>query len=294
MFGSLFRIGMLATLVGGSTFALVGPDRIKAYFHDGKEKLLSAIDEAQGMESKLGMIREQIKGLDDEARRLKKEAITRRVESERLREEVANREAALDQRARVLETVSNLLDRGQPSYAIGRVTFTRAEVEQDAAEKLSLYNVQQETLKSLRETLATKEKAQAIAEENVGRAEALRAELLSKVGLLEAQLQKYRAKETFAATVEEVIDTSDLDSDLARARELIQEFESDLEVRARMLDERLNGTSEQPRGGIDYEALERGNDTDLVGRIRTALQGDAVSVTGPAEMPAVLDVPAVH
>ena len=273
MFGSLFRLGMLATLVGGSTFALVGPDRIKQVFDDGKESVLEAIDGAQSMESKLKQIHKQISSLDQETRHLKEEAIRRRVESERLSLEVGERERSIEKRANVLERVSDLLAESRDQYVIGRTVYSREEVEKDAAEKLNLYNIQAETLKSLRETLATKQKAMAIARENVGRAAALRVELQGKVGLLEAQLQKYRAKETFAATVDEVLDTSDLDSDLARARELIDSFERDLEVKDRMLDERLNGSPDQPAGGINYEALDQ-EDENLVGRIQSALRGD--------------------
>jgi len=272
MFGSLFRLGMLATLIGGSAFALVGPERIKQVFSDGKESVLEAIDATQSMESKLKQIHKQIASLDKETRDLKEEAIRRRVEAERLAVEVDEREHTLAKRAAVLERVSDLLAEGRDQYVIGRTVYSRGEIERDATEKLSLYNVQSETLKSLKETLETKQKAMEIARDNVGRAAALRIELQSKVGLLEAQLQKYRAKENFAATVDEVLDLSELDSDLARARELIQAFEQDLEVKDRMLDERLNGSPEQPRSGIDYEVLDQ-QEENLVGKIQTALRG---------------------
>jgi len=293
MFGSLFRLGMLATLVGGSTFAMVGPERIKMYFDQGKDSVLDAIDSAQSMESKLDMIRTQIAGLDDESRRLKKEAIKRRVESDRLEIEVEERENSLSKRAMVLERVQELLAEEKQSYLIGRTAYSRSEIQMDATEKLALYNVQAETLKSLRETLATKDKAQEIAEQNVGRAQALRAELVSRVGLLEAQLQKFRAKETFAATVDEIVDTSELDSDLARARELIKDFERELEVQARMLDEQLNQGSEQPKGGIDYDALQSGEDDDLVGQIQRALDASVAGASGGA-MDALAVSVAVH
>lgn len=291
MFGSLFRLGMLATLVGGSAFALIGPDRLKSYFDDGKDAVLEALDSAQSMEKKLGQIRKQIASLDEEARRLKEDAIRRRVEAERLRLEVDERGRVLETRAQTLEKASKLLAQGQEQYVIGRTVYARAEVEKDAAEKLNLYNVQAETLRSLRETLATKEKAQAIAEENVARAAALRVELQSRVGLLEAQLQKFRAKEVFAATVDEVLDLSELDSDLARAREMIQSFERDLEVKDRMLDERLKGGPEQPKGGIDYDAGSAAEE-DVVGRIERALRGVPAASAAPAAV-AVVATPSV-
>lgn len=294
MLGSLFRLGMLATLVGGSTYALIGPERLKDYFNEGKDQVLSALDDAQSMEAKLKKIQKEISGLDKESARLRRDAISSRVESERLRNDLEERERSLARRGEVLDKVSALLAQNKGEYVIGRVVYSRDEVERDAAEKLSLYNVQKQTLASMRETLSTKEKAHAIAEENVGRADALRAELQSKVQLLEAQLQKFRAKETFAATVQDIVDTSALDSDLARAREMITEFEKDLDVQQRMLDEQLKAGSDQPKGGIDYDAMNSTGDEDLVGQIRHALSGTNLSVSDPVGAAIVIGVPAVH
>ncbi len=294
MLGPLFRLGMLATLVGGSTYALVGPERLKDYFNDGKDQVLSALDDVQSMEAKLKKIHKEISGLDKESTRLRRDAISHRVESERLRKDLEERERALGKRADVLDKVSALLAQDKSEYVIGRVVYSRDEVERDAAEKLSLYNVQKQTVASMRETLNTKEKAHSIAEENVGRAGSLRAELQSKVQLLEAQLQKFRAKETFAATVQDIVDTSSLDSDLARAREMITEFEKELDVQQRMLDEQLKSGSDQPKGGIDYEAATAGGDENLVSQIRHALSGTTISVSDPSGAAIVIGVPAVH
>lgn len=289
MIGSIIKLGLLGTLIGGSTLALVGSDRLKAYVEDGKDTVLGALDEARGMESKLDLIRSQIRGLDGEVRDFKEDAIRGKVEVDSLRQDIAQREDELARKARVLETARALLAEGRNSYSIGRVSYSRDAIESDAAEKLALFNVQAETLNSLRETLATKENALSIAEQNVGRAAALRVELDSKVGLLEAKLQKFRAKQHFAATAGDLIDTDELDSDLARAREMIADFEQDLEVKARMLEEQLKMGSDQPSEGIDYETLD-GSDQDLSSRI-----GDVLRVWGDGAYGALgSSEPAVH
>lgn len=273
MIGSLFRLGMLATLVGGSTFALVGPDRVKMYFENGKDSVLSAIDSAQGMETKLDLIRSQIRGLDGEIKDLKEEAIRRKVEVDRMGADVAERESELTRQERVLSKASGMLADGNDFYLIGGMRYSRATVEQDARDKLAMFQVQSDTLNSLRETMETKQNALSLAEQNVGRAAALRTELEGKIGLLEARLQKFRAQQHFAATASgEVIDTDELDSDLARAREMISEFEEDLEVKAMLLQEQLNSGAEQPEQGIDYEAAEAAEAAeDLVGQIDQVL-----------------------
>lgn len=287
MIGSLFRLGLLATLVGGSTFALVGPDRLKMYFENGKDTVLSAIDDAQGMESKLGLIRGQIRGLDGEIKDLKEEAIRRKVEVDRMREDVAARQSELERQERVLQKVGAMLADGGDFYLIGGMRYSRATVESDARDKLAMFQVQSDTLGSLQETLSTKENALALAEQNVGRAAALRTELEGKIGLLEARLQKFRAKQHFAATASgEMIDTDELDSDLAKAREMIAAFEEDLEVKSRLLEEQIKLGADQPTEGIDYEAIESGaDDDDLVGkidqvllRVRTTRGGDDLAL----------------
>lgn len=273
MIGSLFRLGMLATLVGGSTFALVGPDRVKMYFENGKDSVLSAIDNAQGMETKLDLIRSQIRGLDSEVRDLKEEAIRRKVEVNRMGGDVAEREDELGRQERMLAKASGMLSDGSDFYVIGGMRYSRATVEQDARDKLAMFQVQSDTLHNLRETMATKRNALLLAEQNVERAATLRSELEGKIGLLEAKLQKFRAQQHFAATASgELIDTGELDSDLARAREMITSFEEDLEVKALLLQEQLKAGADQPSDGIDYEAAEAAEGADdLVGQIDQVL-----------------------
>lgn len=292
MLSTLTRLGLLATLVGGSAIAVVGSDRARLYYETGKEAVMSAIDEAQGLDAKLRLIKTQVRDLDREERRLNKEAIENVVELESLRKDVEQRRTNVEKLAKLLDRVSVMLATGEPHYDIGGRSYARAEVERDAAEKLAVFEVQKETLKNLEETLATKEKAQELAAENVSRATALRADLGAQVSLLEARLEKLRAKQNFAATVEDVVDTKDLDSAIARARERIVEFGKQLEVKDRMLDQKLKAGREAPPKGIDYEGAAP-DAKDLSARIRAALDGRDVAVSTSAS-PAVSLSIAVH
>lgn len=281
MFSLITRIGLFGTLGVGSAVAFLGGDRVKLYYDNAKESIVSAIDEAQGMEAKLGLIRTQINSLDQEERRLKKDAIRNSVELDALRLDIDARRASVARQAELLEKVSNMLADGAAHYTIAGRTYDRAAVERDAAEKLAIYTVQKDTLASLEETLSTKEKAQLMAAENVGRASALRVELKAQVSLLEAKLEKYRAKQNFAATVEEVVDTDQIDSALARAKEMMRDFNQDLEVKDRMLDEQLKGAQKPVETGISYDAPTSAGE-DLAMRIRAAIggkKGDEVALT---------------
>lgn len=270
MLSTLARLGLLGTLVGGSTIALVGGERAKLYFESGKEAVLSAIDEAQGMEAKLRLIRTQINSLDTEEKRIKTDAIRNNVEVDALRKDIADRESLLARQAAVLEKVSAMLGDGSFQYVIAGRSYDRQVVESDAAEKLAIFNVQKETLASLKETLATKEKALDIAASNVSRAGALRADLRAQVTLLEAKLEKYRAKQDFAATVDDIVDTDEIDSALTRAKSMIQDFSKDLEVKDRMLDEQLKNSKSEKASGIDYDANAT-SAQDIAAKIKVAI-----------------------
>jgi hypothetical protein len=281
MFSMLTRLGLLSTLGVGSAVAFFGGDRVKLYYENAKESVISAIDEAQGMEAKLGLIRTQINSLDKEERRLKSDAIRNNIDVDSLRSDIEARRASLAKQADLLDRVSKMLADGSAQYSIAGRAYDRAAVERDAAEKLAVFTVQKDTLANLEETLATKEKAQLMAAENVGRAAALRVELKAQLSLLEAKLDKYRAKQNFAATVEEVVDTGDIDSALTRAKEMMRDFSKDLEVKDRMLDEQLKGAEAQPTTGISYDDSAVSS-ADLAARIRAALEGrtsDEVAVT---------------
>ncbi len=270
MFSALTRIGLLGTLGVGSAVAFLGGDRVKLYYESGKEAIVSAIDEAQGMDAKLRLIKTQINSLDDEERRLKRDAIENTVELEGLRRDIAAREDSIEKQAALLDRVSKLLADGSSQYAIAGRTYDRAVVERDATEKLAVYTVQKDTLQNLKDTLATKEKAQEMASANVSRAAALRSELKGQVALLEAQLEKLRAKQNFVATVDQVVDTDQIDSSLARAKEMIHDFSKKLEVKDRLLDEQLKGANSQPSLGISYDATTA-SANDVAAQIRVKL-----------------------
>lgn len=270
MLSTLARLGLLGTLVGGSTIALVGGERAKLYFESGKEAVLSAIDEAQGMESKLRLIRTQINSLDSEEKRIKTDAIRNNVEVDALRKDIEKRESSLARQAALLQKVSGMLGDGSVQYVIAGRAYDRSAIESDAAEKLAIYNVQKETLASLKETLATKEKAVEIAATNVSRAASLRTDLRAQVALLEAKLEKFRAKQDFAATVDEVVDTDQIDSALTRAKAMIQDFSKDLEVKDRMLDEQLKVSKTDKASGINYDS-DGTAAQDIAAKIRVAI-----------------------
>lgn len=267
MFGSLIRLSVLGALVGGSAFALVGPDRVAHYIRHGRQVVLSTLDEMEGLETQLSLARQRIESLDGEWKELRERQIRLEVETERLEERLAERRADVERLARALDKARALLSEPSQRFVIGGVAYERSEVEADAARKLALYESRRQALDSLEQTLRAKRRALELAKAAVERSRRLRGELLAKVELLEAELDRVRAKQSFVETAERLADTSDIDGAIADARRELQEVADRIAIEEKMLDREL---AEPEPAEIDYDAPAEGG-PDLLGRIERAL-----------------------
>jgi chromosome segregation ATPase len=256
MFRFIGKSIFVAALGVGALGLLYGKDQVMAWARQGKEKIKTQIDEIQGMNSELRSIETRVAALEAEVRGLKEGAIREEVEVKHLESESAEREKGLDHLKSNLEKAQTLLTSGADRFKIGRLEYSRADVERDVADKIELYKVQQETLAQLQATLETRRSAMALAKENVARGEALKVELAGKVRLLQAKLEKHRAREVYADAVACDFDANDFNSQIGEVRQAFAKFETKLEVKSRMLDERMKVAVTPRVNGIDYDAKD--------------------------------------
>jgi chromosome segregation ATPase len=275
----IFKWAAIGTLVAGGTLFLLGPEKIKFWAEHGKRLVEEKISEVQGLEGQLSVIETKIQSLDREIQKLKEQVIERRIDTSTMRESIDVKDTALGKLKTNLEKARHLLEEPRDSFVIGRVAYTRHEVEADAEEKLHTHQLQSESLKNLRDTLKMKENALKISEENVARAEALRAELDAKVRLLGAKLERFRAKEILCEATAACVPTDELKTELGSATAMLHEFEKQLDVKDRVLDERMRlaAVPADRVNGIDYEAAPAAETADMAATIRHYFEG-----TGPA------------
>ena len=284
----MFRLIGKSLVVGalgvGALSCLYGKDQVLDWFHHGKQKLEAKIDEFQGMSSELARIQESVHSLEGEVRELKEQSIREEVEVDHLKQETNDRQTGIDKLRKNLEKAQTLLATEGDRFLIAGQNYARADVERDIAEKIDLYKVQQETLAQLRQTLQVHESALVMARENVTRGEQLKGELGGKVRLLQAKLEKHRAKEVYAEAVASDFDSNEFNTEIGNVRSLFSKFETKLEVKGRMLDERMKVSSATRVGGIDYEASDRPAATNVAEKLSQLLG------TSPAAAPAAVVV----
>lgn len=275
---TLFKLGVLVVVVGVVVGALVFPDKLALYAGTGKRFIEEKIDEAQSMETKLALLETKVAGLDEEIVSLKEEVIRRKVDVESIEAMLETKSATHERLRRGLERASEILATGESEYAICGRTYSRGEVARDAADKLKIFKIQAETLRNLQTTLETKKRTLQMAETNVERGESVKGELVAKLRCLQADVEKYKAKQIYAETLNTDYSTTEFNTELGLTQKMLAEFEKKLEVKDRILDEQIRVNNDYI-GGIDYEApsviyFEEG---DLSVEIRAMLDSSGVA-----------------
>jgi septal ring factor EnvC (AmiA/AmiB activator) len=254
MFRFLGKTLLLGGLGASALGCLYGKDQVLAWFQQGKQEIVAKIDELQGMRGELRSIESRVQSLEVEIRQLREHSIGEEVEVKRLEQESSDRQGAIERLRKNLEKAQSLLAGSGDRFVIGGTSYSREQVEHDVAEKLDLWQVQQDTLAQLQQTLAVRRGGLELARENVARGEALRGELTGKLRLLEAKLEKHRAREIYAEAVAGDFDAAEFQTAIGEVRQACAKFEGKLEVKARMLDERLRVAAGAKPAGIDYES----------------------------------------
>jgi hypothetical protein len=264
---TIIKFSIFTVLAVTSVFAILNWDSFKVFADTGKRMIENKINEAQSMETKLSLLQTRITGLDKEIYDLKTEVIRRKVDVEYMGKIVSDKESALFELKDALKQASTLLEDHRDSYVIGRRKYTFEEVARDAEEKLKLCRIQEETLKNLKRTLDTKLKTLALAEENVIKGEGMKGELTAKLKFLKAQVERFKAKEVYAETIKVEDPTSqEFKTLIGKTQKMLAEFEKQLAVKDRLLDERIRLSGDYV-GGIDYSDKGETDSDDIAGEI---------------------------
>ena len=289
---SILKYGFYASVLAGAAYVFVGPDKLLSFASQGERLIKEKLD-SQTLEDQLEDVRDRIEGLDHELGRLKHDVIERRVEIDTLSMQIGNREGELSRLQRNLEKAREYLAEDRATYRLSGITYSLAEIEADAELKFQEYRTKEEALANLSQTLEIKKHALKVSNENVHRAQALRSDLDGKTRLLAAELQRFRAKEVYAESVDQGVRTEELKTELGKAQQALRDFEKKLAVEDRMLQERMKLAAGGEPGGIDYEAVAI-NVEDISTRIEHYfLLGNPDGVTSRVEEESEVEATAV-
>lgn len=215
----------VAFLVGTLFF---GRD-VLSYVRTSVGYVTESVTDCVPMEFQIERARGMIDDLVPEIRKNMHVIATEEVEVEKLRKQIADADANLQKDQAELKQLAGDLSSGQEVFHYAGRKYTAGQVKTDLANRFERYKVGEATLGSLKEICEAREKSLDAARQKLEGMLAAKRQLQVEVENLDAQLQMVAAAQT---TAEYNFD----DSKLGRAKELIQDLRTKLEVAQRMVN----------------------------------------------------------
>jgi hypothetical protein len=212
--------------LGVATVLLFGKDAA-SYISTTYHNMTDAVTESVPVEFQIDRARQMVRDLEPEIRRSMHIIAKEEVAVEQLNHQIAhNAEKADKDKKEILQLQADLGD-NKSTYRYASRTYTKGEVKQDLARRFTRFKVTDDTLASMKQMRDAREK-------NLDAAQQKLAAMVNARRKLEVDVQNLEAKrklvEVAQASSEYVFD----DSQLARAKELINDIRTRLDVAAKL------------------------------------------------------------
>ena len=238
-----------------------------SYVSTGADNVRQAVKSEVPIEFELDRARTLVKDLDPEIKKSLHVIAEEQVAVEKLEKAIAKRESRIAEQEMAIRRLRDDVKSEKTLFVYAGRTYDKPEVTKELADRFDRFEVAEDTLKRERQVLDAKEKNLAAHRDQLDAMMAARKDLVVEIEQLEARLNSVRAAESLS---ELEID----DSALTRARSLISDLNTKLDVRERLLDE--TGTL---IGGIPVEQEVESIPVDLVDRVDARFGSDTEDVT---------------
>ena len=231
--GGLAAAGLGAFVFGTSAFS---------YLHTGVSEVRNAVRAEVPLDFEIARARNEIEKIAPEIEQCMHVIAEQQYDIEQREAEIARREGDIAKQKDAILALRSDLDSGKDAFVYASRRFSAEDVRQDLARRFDRFKVAEETLSRDKQVVAAHRKALAANEEKLDNWLAVKKELAVKVENLEARLAAVQASEA-------VSDIRIDDSQLARAKALIQDLDKKIGTRETLLSNEGRFT-----GGIPVEA----------------------------------------
>jgi len=230
------KLGVTALVIVAALFVLHKLD-LDSYLKLAWKKSKADIQKSIPPEAKLERLRAEIAQLQPEERQARSVIASEMVEVKRLRNQVAETKANLEQRETALKDLRTELEKGTAFVTLDNQKIPREKIESALAAKWKSFKTAKEALKSQEDLLKSREEALDVAKAKLDTMQDKRKEMEAKVEKMELELRKLRLAQTQNNVA---ID----DTQLATVMNLADEIDTQIETQKTAL------------------ALQKGADTD--------------------------------
>ncbi len=219
-------VGTAVTLMLGLFF--FGRDMV-SYVNTSAQYMRESVQESVPTEFQIERARNMIADLGPEIEKNMLAIAREEVEVERIEQQIADTDARLASQKQDLLRLRSDLATGKEIFTYGRRAYTVEQVKLDLSNRFDRYQTKEKTLGSLRDKYGARSNALAAAQTKLQALMSAKSDLEADVEALEAQAEMVAAAQA-ASTYH--FD----DSKLGRARQLIDNLETRLDVAARMVN----------------------------------------------------------
>jgi len=276
------RAILVATGLGLTTMVLFGRDAA-SYVSTSYHRLTSSVKDSVPVEFQIDRARQMVRDLDPVIRQSMHVIAKEEVALEQLNGQIENNQDKASKDKKDILHLQADLGQNKSIYRYASRTYTCEEVKQDLARRFSRYKVADDTLASMKQMRDARQK-------NLDAARQKLSAMINARRKLEVDVQNLEAKrklvEVAQASSEYVFD----DSQLARAKELINDIRARLDVAAKLANADVNVQTEIP---LDEAAPS--DITDQVTQYFKLGDKDKVATTNePAQQSEVSTVSLAH
>jgi hypothetical protein len=227
---------LLVVGIGVTTGVLFGRNAA-SYVSTTYQRLTSSVEEVVPVDFQIDRAKQMVSDLDPEIRRSMHVIAKEEVALEQLNQQLNSNQSKTDKDKQEILRLQTDLGQNKGTYRYASHTYTTDEVKQDLSRRFNRFKVADDTLNSMKQMRDAREK-------NLDAARQKLSAMINARRKLEVDVQNLEAKrklvEVAQASSEYVFD----DSQLARAKELINDIRTRLDVAAKLANADVNVQSE--------------------------------------------------
>ncbi len=232
------RAILVVTGLGLTTLVLFGRDAA-SYVSTSYHRLTSSVQDRVPVEFQIDRAKQMVRDLDPEIRNSMHVIAKEEVALEQLNQQIAGNQGKADADKKDILRLQSDLGQNKGVYQYANHTYTCDEVKQDLARRFSRYKVCDDTLASMKQMRDARQK-------NLDAAQQKLAAMVNARRKLEVDVQNLEAKRKLVEVAQASSDYIFDDSQLARAKELITDIRTRLDVAAKLANADVNVQAEIP------------------------------------------------
>jgi hypothetical protein len=224
--------------LGLATVFLFGRDAA-SYVATTYHRLTGAVKESVPIEFQIDRAQGMVRDLEPEIRRAMHVIAKEEVALEQLNKQIASSEEKAGKDKREILQLQADLSQGKEVYRYASRTYTAGEVKQDLARRFNRFKVTDDTLSNLKSMAEARER-------NLDAAQQKLAAMINARRKLEVDVENLKAKHKLVEVAQATSDYQFDESQLARAKELITDIRTQLDVAAKLANADVNVEVEIP------------------------------------------------